>query len=196
MGMKFSILLALFLMIGPRLGWADSPTEMTQQLIASIQACQGKNPSVSQNDNCNVQKIEGHLAIAELARWLLGPHWEEIGTEKQASFTALLASLLREIAYPRAAEFLANTRVDYGDGLIDGNEAIVETSVVKSEEGQVSIDYRLHQIDGRWQVWDVRLDGVSMAGNLRKQVQSVIARHSYDELVRRMQQKLEESKPD
>ena len=58
------------------------------------------------------------------------------------------------------------------------------------------IKYRLHLIDDRWKVWDVHLDGVSMAGNLRKQVQSIMARKSYEELVERMQSKFKWDGPE
>ena len=167
---------------------AETPTQMTRQLIESIIACtqaDGAQPS-----GCDVEKIEGHLALAQLARWLMGPHWRDLGQQKQHDFAALLARLLRDIAYPRAAEFLSSNQIVYGQNHVEGEEATVETSLVNAEEGQVAIKYRLHLIDGRWRVWDVHLDGVSMAGNLRKQVQSIMARKSYEELVERMQKKL------
>ena len=162
---------------------SETPTEMTQNLIASILACKDET-------TCDVEEIESHLAIAQLARWLMGPHWKDLGEEKQQDFTALLSRLLREAAYPRAAEFLSSTQISYGENHVEGKEALVETLVADPGEGQVGINYRLHNIDGEWKVWDVQLDGVSMAGNLRKQVQSVMARKSYQELVERMQKKL------
>lgn len=162
---------------------SEIPTEMTQNLITSILTCKDEA-------TCDVEEIESHLAIAQLARWLMGPYWEDLGQEKQQDFTALLSRLLREAAYPRAAQFLSSTQITYGKNHVEGKEALVETLVADPGEGQVGINYRLHNIDGEWKVWDVQLDGVSMAGNLRKQVQSVMARKSYQELVERMQKKL------
>ena len=59
------------------------------------------------------------------------------------------------------------------------------------DEGRVDIGFRLNQSEGVWKIWDVRLDGVSMAGNLRKQVQALMSKQSYEELVKRMQQKID-----
>ena len=184
---------ALCFAVGLVLAWAgpaqaEPPTHMTRQLIESIIACTETNGD--QPSDCDVEKIEDHLAIAQLARWLMGPHWKDLGQEKQNDFAALLARLLRDVAYPRAAAFLSSNQIVYGHNHVEGKEAIVETLLVDAEEGQVAITYRLHLIDDRWKVWDVHLDGVSMAGNLRKQVQSIMARKSYEELVRRMQDKL------
>ena len=177
----------VFVLASPRLVGAETPTEMTKKMIASMQACK----EGTETQACDVEAIEGHLAIPQLARWLMGPHWEGLGEAKQQDFAALLASLLRDVAYPRAAEFLSSIQINYGKNQVEGKEALVETYLVDEEEGQVSINYRLHQIDGEWKVWDVQLDGVSMAGNLRKQVQSLMSRKSYEELVERMKKKLD-----
>ena len=184
--------LCLFPALFPCPGWADSPADTTRRLIESIRAYGAKDPSSSPDHN--LQRVEEPLAIAELARWLLGPYWQKIGAEEQKNFTALVTRLLREIAYPRAAEFLGNIRIEYGREQVNGSEALVETTAVDPKEGQVRIDYRLRQIQGRWMVWDVLLDGISLATNLRSQVQSVIAKKSYQELIKRMREKLEEGK--
>ena len=197
----FRSLALCFLVASPSLAQTETPTQMTQQLIESMTACKNelgepKKPNESELvggapvTSCDVEKIEGHLALAQLARWLMGPHWEGLGEVKQQDFAALLVRLLRDVAYPRAADFLSSNQIVYGKNHVEGKEALVETALVDPEEGQVSINYRLHHIDGVWKVWDVQLDGVSMAGNLRKQVQSLMSRKSYEELVERMQKKL------
>ena len=183
---SFAFALCVGILGSPDIARAETPTQMTQKLIASMQACK----EGAETQTCNVGAIESHLAITQLARWLMGPHWQGLGEAKQQDFTALLGSLLRDVAYPRAAEFLSSTQINYGKNQVEGKEALVETYLVDAEEGQVNINYRLHQIDGEWKVWDVHLDGVSMAGNLRKQVQSVMSRKSYEDLVERMKSKL------
>lgn len=200
--LRLALSFALFLALAsPSLAQAETPTHMTQQLIESMTACKDEANEANEAGepnardralaaSCDVEKIEGHLALAQLARWLMGPYWEGLGEEKQQDFAALLVRLLREVAYPRAADFLSSTQIVYGKNHIEGKEALVETALVDPEEGQVAINYRLHHIDGVWKVWDVQLDGVSMAGNLRKQVQSLMSRKSYEELVERMQKKL------
>lgn len=187
----------------PSRAQAETPTQMAQHLIESMIACKDdtgepneqKEIDGAPGGSCDIEKIEGHLALPQLARWLMGPHWEGLGVDKQRDFAALLVRLLRDIAYPRAAEFLSSNQIVYEKSRVEGKEAMVETALVDPEEGQVTINYRLHHIDGVWKVWDVQLDGVSMAGNLRKQVQSLMSRKSYEELVERMQKKLNWESP-
>ncbi len=186
-------LLALLLAIFPRPGLADSPTETTKSLIESMRAYGTENPALSSQDHMHDhQRIERNLALAELAEWLLGTHWQKIRVQEQKNFITLLTRFLREIAYPQTSGFLADMRIEYNGEQVNGSEALVETTASQPEEGQVRIDYRLRQIQGKWMVWDVLLDGVSMATNLRSQVQSVIVKKSYQELIKRMEKKLEQ----
>ena len=184
------IILLVSLILAPQLVSADSPEDVTRCLISTMQACGQELGSPFASPECASGEIEKHLAIAQLARWLMGPHWDTIGTEKQTDFSELLSDLLRELAYARASEFLAETRFEYGDTQLKGNESLVQVSVVNPDEGRIVIGFRLNQSDGVWKIWDVRLDGVSMAGNLRKQVQKILAKHSYEELVMRMRKKI------
>ena len=184
-------LLLTICILFPQLGWADSPADVTKRLLSTMQSCGQELGSPSAPPPCANEEIEKNLAIAQLARWLMGPHWDTLGQEKQEDFIGLLVRLLRELAYPRASEFLAEIQFEYGDTQLSGNEALVEVSVVNPDEGRVDIGFRLNQSDGVWKIWDVRLDGVSMAGNLRKQVQALMSKQSYEELVKRMQQKID-----
>ena len=184
-------LLLLICILFPQPGWADSPADVTKRLISTMQSCGQEFGAPSAPPPCTNEEIEKNLAIAQLARWLMGPHWDTIGQEKQDDFIGLLKRLLRELAYPRASEFLAETQFEYGDTQLSGNEALVEVSVVNPDEGRVVISFRLNQSEGVWKIWDVRLDGVSMASNLRKQVQTLMSKQSYEELVKRMQQKID-----
>jgi phospholipid transport system substrate-binding protein len=74
-----------------------------------------------------------------------------------------------------------------------GDEAVVETTVSHPKEGQVTIEYKLHKTGDHWTVADVLLDGVSLVTNVRTQMQQVIAKESYQGLLKRMREKLTES---
>ena len=170
---------------------ANVPDAVTKHLLSTMQGCGANLGAPAAAPECSGDTIERHIAIARLARWLMGPFWDGLGSEKQADFERLLAQLFRALVYQRASEFLATTRFEYGATQTQGNEALVAVAVVNAEEERVALSFRLNRAGGDWKVWDVWLDGVSLANNIRKQVQSVMAKHSYDELVKRMRQKID-----
>ena len=59
----------------------------------------------------------------------------------------------------------------------------------KSQE--VPITYRLQNNDSNWEVYDIIIEGVSLVNNYRTQFSKIIRTSSYDELVKKMQAKLE-----
>ena len=53
-----------------------------------------------------------------------------------------------------------------------------------------SVDYKLCYRNGRWRVYDVVVEGVSLVDDYREQFARIIAQDSYDGLVKRMRKRL------
>jgi len=201
MKVKFSVVCGTLTVVAvlavPQPGRAGAPTETVKKLVESVRSYKKDSPTLSAQEraaNAQAQKVaEETLAIQDLAKNVLGAQWEKIGATEQKNFTQLLMSLFQKIAYPKSAEFFGDLRIDYTNERVNGNDATVETTVSHPKEGQVAIDYQLRDGQGKWIIYDVLLDGVSMATNVRTQIQQVMAKESYQGLVKRMRDKLAES---
>ena len=55
----------------------------------------------------------------------------------------------------------------------------------------VIIFYRLQKADSSWEVYDIIVEGVSLVNNYRTQFSKIIRTSSYQELVKKMQAKVE-----
>jgi len=53
-------------------------------------------------------------------------------------------------------------------------------------KGEVAIEYRLLEHDGRWAVYDIAVDGVSLVSNYRSQFTSMLKRMSFAQVLNRM----------
>jgi phospholipid transport system substrate-binding protein len=190
-------LILVVVLASPSVGKAGAPTETVKRLVESVRSYKKETPTLSAQErtaNAQAQKVaEDTLAIQDLAKNVLGAQWEKIGANEQKNFTQLLVSLFQKIAYPKSAEFFGDLHIDYTNEQVNGSEAVVETTVSHPKEGQVAIEYKLRQAQGKWMIYDVLLDGVSMVTNVRTQMQQVIAKESYQGLVKRMRDKLAES---
>jgi phospholipid transport system substrate-binding protein len=62
----------------------------------------------------------------------------------------------------------------------------VDTKVVSGNGEELDIDYRLHDVNGQWKVYDVLIDHVSLVQNYRAQFERVIAKSSLRDLLRRV----------
>lgn len=198
--MKKWILGSVFTLITmgmPLASWADGPTTTVQRLVESVRSFKPETASLSAQErtaNTKAQKVsEETIAVSDLAKRVLGPQWSKLSAPEQKDFTHLLAQLLQKIAYPKSAEFFGELHIDYTGEKLNGTGALVETKVSHPKEGQVSIDYELHQVNGKWMIDDVLLDSVSLVTNVQSQIQQVISKESYQGLLKRMREKLAEN---
>ena len=76
--------------------------------------------------------------------------------------------------------------IQYVGEQVDGSRAAVKTNVVTRRNQQVPIEYRLQKADGRWLIYDVLVEGISLVNNYRSQFNRIITSSSYNDLVQKM----------
>jgi len=69
---------------------------------------------------------------------------------------------------------------------VDGDFAVVRTSLPLGQGREMPIDYRMHNTADRWQVYDLSIDGISLVANYRAQFNKIIRTSSYEVLVARL----------
>jgi phospholipid transport system substrate-binding protein len=125
---------------------------------------------------------------SEMAKHSLGKHWNQRTQTERTQFTNLFASLL-ENSYAVKIESYNNEKIIYLKETLDGNYAEIKSKVVTAKRDEYSLDYRLINENGKWMVYDVVIEGVSLVANYRAQFNKVIATNGYNELVKKLQAK-------
>ena len=128
----------------------------------------------------------------EMTRRTLSRHWSQRTADEQAEFVALFSDLL-ERSYVSRIEAYAGEKITFVGEAIDGSFATVRSKVVTQRRSETVLDYRMHVRDGRWQVYDVLIDGVSFVSTYRSQFDRVIQAESYGALVERLRKRNFES---
>src|SRR6266581_8442324 len=129
----------------------------------------------------------GRFDYDDVARRVLSHHWSARTPEEQTEFVRLFAQLL-EGAYLNRLEGSAGGRMVYTSETIDGTYATVRSRLTMGRS-DVSIDYRMHLRDGRWQVYDAVIDGLSLVSTYRSQFDRVIHGELYAALVERLRKR-------
>ncbi len=176
---------------------AETPSRLVRDLVQTIGSFKPtNNGSLSETDRAHNTAAAKHanamLDFPSVSKQVLGRYWKKRTATEQQRFTELLTELFVHVAYPKSASFFSDFEVNIIEERVTGQRAVVSTTVSDPKEGLISVDYKLKKQDDTWQVRDIVLDDVSLARNLRSQCQKIIAEHSYDELLRRMQDKLKE----
>ena len=124
----------------------------------------------------------------EISRRALGPHWNARTPGERREFVMLFADLL-ERSYMSRIESGRGGKVLYTGETVAGDEATVRTRVITPQRTELPVDYRMHRKDGRWQIYDVSVEGISLVNNYRSQFNAVIQSSSYRALVERLRSK-------
>ena len=101
-----------------------------------------------------------------------------------AAFTELL-----EKTYADKIDLYKGQKVAYTGETSDSEYAVVNTKITGKNGQAFSADYKLHRVEGKWKIYDIVVEGISLVNNYRAQFNRVMTRSSFQELIKTMQQK-------
>ena len=124
----------------------------------------------------------------EMASRTLARHWQARSEAERGEFVQVFRDLVHR-AYITQLERYSGEDIRYISERIEGDLGAVSTRFVTKQSREIPVEYRLLSRDGRWRVYDVSVEGVSLVSNYRSQFDKVIRSSSYPELVKRMMDK-------
>jgi phospholipid transport system substrate-binding protein len=128
--------------------------------------------------------------FSEMSKRSMGRYWSERTPNERTEFVGLFTDLL-ERAYVDRVEGYTGEQILYLEETTDGNYSEVRTKIVTKRNQEIPIAYRLQKADSKWSVYDIVVEGVSLVNNYRTQFSKIIRTSSYQDLVKKMQAKVE-----
>ncbi|GMQ88825.1 MAG: ABC transporter substrate-binding protein [Gammaproteobacteria bacterium] len=172
--------------------------KVTGDVLAALQA----NKDALRKDPARVTAlitriVDPYFDYDFMSREALGIAWRRADAQQRARFTQAFHKLLvidyAEVFKQYTDQTIKLTRVRWDNAAHD--RATVLSRIDSSGEQPVQVDYRLYYTHGRWQVYDVVVDGISLLINYRETFISELQRESLDTLISRLQQKVAAKKP-
>jgi phospholipid transport system substrate-binding protein len=177
---------------------AAGPQERIREILGAVSAVlddpqlQGPDHEVERNQRVR-RIIHDTFTFEEMAREALGAHWARLTPQQREEFISLFGDLFEQSYNRLVLRFLPGRQTSYGKESIEQDRATIQTIlVVPKMKEQLAVDYRLIEKAQRWAVFDVVVDGVSIAGNYRAQFDKILWSSSYDTLVQQIKRKLEQ----
>ena len=167
----------------------DQVRQSADKLLAILKDPQLKGESKKNERRDKLKEvIYQRFDFTEMARRSLGSEWRRRSPEEQREFVKLSTGLL-ERAYLDNIESYNGEKFRYLKEQEDNNHAQVDTKIVGNKGQEFSVNYRLHNRNGDWKVYDVVIEDISLVNNYRSQFNRVLATSSYEDLVNRMKGK-------
>jgi phospholipid transport system substrate-binding protein len=120
--------------------------------------------------------FETDFDLPDAARFGLGPNARRLTPEQSQEFVTIFGEYLAQAYSKRLAEYSGEPFHVTGNRQ-DGAETVVTSQIQRRNGAPVEIDWHVSDRDGRWQVTDVYVDGVSMKVTQRQGFASIIQRN-------------------
>lgn len=140
--------------------------------------------------------VDKHFAFGTTTRLAVGPAWRDFTPEQQARVTALFSRLVIRTYADRVT---GDTRpeITYGQPLeLKAGRIEVPTTTVTGGQSY-AVSYRLEldraSGEGRWRVYDVVAEGVSLISNYRSQFDPLVKKSGAEGLISTLEAKLAEA---
>ncbi|MBI3061553.1 MAG: ABC transporter substrate-binding protein [Deltaproteobacteria bacterium] len=137
------------------------------------------------------QIIGARFDFEEMARRSLGQHWQRHAARKQ-EFVPVFTNFV-EGSYVGQIETYRNEKILYTRERLENNFAQVDTKVLRSDGEEIPINYKLHLVGGQWKIYDVLIENISLVNNYRSQFHRILSTASFDDLIKRLQEKAPEA---
>jgi phospholipid transport system substrate-binding protein len=151
-----------------------------------------KGPSAKETKKEKLRVIyKGMFDEVEFSRRTLARNWTKLSPAQQAEFIVLFEQVLEKAYIDKILDY-SNEKVDfYKENIISGNQAEIQTKVVTSSK-EIPIFYRVTLKDGKWKVYDVVVENVSLVQNYRTQFNDILANKTPEQLLDVLRKKVKE----
>jgi len=124
----------------------------------------------------------------EMGQRSLGPQWRSISADQQNEFVTVFTKLL-ETSYADKIVLYEGQQVLYSGETMDGDFATVSTWLIAKDKQKYSVVYRVHKVDGKWRIYDVVVEDISLVNNYREQFRRALSKGSFGQLLATMKEK-------
>ena len=136
------------------------------------------------------EKILPNFDFNKVARLVLGRAWRSANEEQKQAFIKEFRTLLLK-TYAVALSKYKDQEIKFKPTRMSGAEeiVIVKSEIVQSGSQPIRVNYALSQSSGKWLVFDIVIEGVSLVTNYRSQFSSEIRRNGMDALINKLVKK-------
>jgi phospholipid transport system substrate-binding protein len=155
--------------------------------VLTVLRTPGKDEAARRSE---IEKIaRGRFDFTTMSKLVLKRDWKRFSPAEQKEFVEQFTEYLSASYGTRIARYANEDVATLGSRAEVNQDVTVQTAIKGGQFDGAAIDYRMRAIDGKWQVIDVVIEGISLVSNFRSQFADVIEKGGPQELLKRIEAK-------
>ena len=169
---------------------ADDPmTAVKTTVDQALTVLRDKQTPTAQRQQKLRDIVSASFDFTAMSQSAMGYYWKQITPDQQQEFQKVFITFIENSYLAKINEFISGD-VKYLSAQPTGSQfSMVKTTVIMPNTGPISLDFRLLNLNGQWQVYDVLVDGISILNNYRNQFNRIMSSKGYDTLIRDLKSK-------
>jgi phospholipid transport system substrate-binding protein len=165
--------------------------DATAELYAALTGlCSERPPGREELYRLVNETIVPHADFERMARWVMGKYWHRASAQQRSEFSNEFKWLLIR-TYATAVQGTSPENIVYlpARKSTSPDRAVVRTEVHAAGAEVVPIHYYMRMREGRWLVYDVKIEGISLLTNYRVSFSAEIRHSGVQALIDHLKQK-------
>ncbi len=125
----------------------------------------------------------------EMSKRSLGQYWKKRSSEEKKEFVELFTNIMKDAYIGKTDTYSGEKIVFVKEKQDEKGYASVQTKIITDTGAVVLVEYRMHSDSGKWKIYDVIIEGVSLVNNYRSQFNNILMKSPYEELVQKIKGK-------
>jgi phospholipid transport system substrate-binding protein len=134
--------------------------------------------------------IRASFDLPFIARTVLGRYWETLNQEQRSKFIGAFSELSIATYAGNFDSYSGERFKTVSEKEVSSGRVLVQSRLVKSEGGEVQLDYILHRIDHQWRIINVIAEGVSDLALKRADYSAFLKNKGFDALLTKLNEKI------
>lgn len=159
--------------------------ETSEKVLQILASAQSSDEKVRRLEQIGLEVFD----IETVSRLVLARNWKRLSEPQQREFVTEFRKLLLTTYGKRIDEYGDQTVEILADRMEPRGDMTVQTRVIGGRTGEVRVDYRMRAKGGTWLCIDIIVEGVSLVGSYRSQLESLLEQGGPDGMLARIRDK-------
>ena len=187
----FSILIIFVLSIPVYAGVPMTTVESTvNRVLDVLRDAKLKSPAAKEKKKEKLRIIyKDMFDEIEFSKRTLTRNWNKFNPAQRVEFVNLFEQVLEKSYADKVLDY-TNEKVEfYKENMLSDTQAEIQTKIVTASK-EIPINYRMILKDGKWKVYDVVVENVSLVQNYRTQFNDILVKDTPEQLLEILRKKV------